>query len=385
MQVQVSDEEGIISQLTSLRNRLWGDKFAMYLLDWLIKEWRGREHIYEKYKQYYELRVKMVEQLLDIYPDLIVQGEGFEGKSDRTKEVKAKEYPFFVQYAPILHYRKLPNEIVIEIDNPDKENMRKAVERLKRLNIEPLICFSGHKSWHLHVITYPEYATSKKEMLDYVHCEDTVEFTNILYKIILRKCDIEGLDVGVQLYKSHWIRAPYSFNVFEEEGKKKIGVKKPLNGDFYRVWFIPLNIVLLTNIERDIKKKEEEEKRRKVIAKVSRKSKKANLKKYAWIQKVLDNPHKIRDGRERLLWKAIAPYLVLKGFSDEEIEEICKEWIEASGAEWKSKYRCKVRSMVNHCRNYEKKTGQKWMPIRLSKLIEEFPDLKYIEEVVKSG
>jgi len=69
----------------------------------------------------------------------------------------------------------------------------------------------------------------------------------------------------------------------------------------------------------------------------------------------------------------------LQGYSDSRIEEMCQKWIERTGVEWKSKYRCKVRSMIKHCRDYERETGKKWMPISLEKLIETFGDLEYLK------
>jgi len=38
--------------------------------------------------------------------------------------------------------------------------------------------------------------------------------------------------------------------------------------------------------------------------------------------------------------------------------------------------------MVKHCLSYERKTGRKWWPISLERLVDMFPDLKYLKEVI---
>jgi len=348
----------VIDELNELRRTNIGDKTAVYLLDWLYEAWLGRFDKYAYLKNYFERREKMLKQLLSVYPDLKIQAEDFKGR--HTKEVPAKDYWFLVKYAPIIHYKKLPNEIVIEIDNPSREELKKVLKRLRQLDIEPLVCWSGNKSWHVHILTFPEHIKDPRE---YVKAKGVKEFTDALYKLILREVNVKGLDEGVQLYSSHWIRSPYSLNV----NGRKVGIKKPLNGDLYRVWFFSHRFAVMAMLFVDLKRKE---------VTPPTLTPQTSSDRWRWIENLLKNPEKVKDGRERLLWLAIVPYLVLQGYSDAQIEDICRKWIEKTGETFKSKYRCKVRSMIKHCREHERKTGKKWYPISKSKLLEMFPDLR---------
>ena len=370
--------------LRKLWERSIGDKTGKYLVGWLFKAWEGKYDLYRKFEPIFEKRVDMIDQLLDVYPDLIVQGEDFEG--NHTVQFLAREYPFMIQYAPIIHYKKLPNEIVIEIDNPSESELKKVLDRLKELDIEPLVCWSGNKSWHIHILTYPEDLTDKKKLIEYAKSEGVKEFTDALYDVILRKTEIEGLDVGVQKHSAHWIRSPYSLNIKTREVdgkiKKKIGVKKPINGDMYRTWFYGINIKLFVELELEIRRKKQQEKLKEPIKLKTDKSPKS----YKWIENILNNPNKITDGRKRLIWLAIVPYLVLTGHNEAQVEEICRKWIEKSGAEWKSEYRCLARCVFRHCVEFRREHGHPWYPISLLNLLEKFPDLKSVlDKVVKGG
>jgi len=365
----------MLDELEKLYTKLQGDKTARYLLDFIYRSWEGRFDKYAILSKFFRKRIKMFEQLLQIYPDLKIQAEDFEGR--HTIEVPAKEYKFVIEYAPIVHYKKLPNEIIIEIDNPSKEELKKVVERLRSIDIESLICWSGHKSWHIHILTFPE-DLDPDDYPKYINAEGTKEFTDALYRVILRKTDIEGLDVNVQLSKAHWIRSPYSLNVKEKDGKKKIGIKKPLNGDLYRIWFYGKNFAMLAMMEIELKQEKERKLEKPIV-------KPCKGKKYKWIEIILKNPDKVQDGRKRLLWLAIVPYLVLQGYNSAQIEDICRKWVENSGEEWKSRYGCLVRYMAKYCSDFKKKNDHPWYPISFSKLLDEYPDLKYLKDVVGGG
>jgi len=368
--------------LDELREKYEDNFFARYLIKWLRKSWKGREHLFNKFQSIFHKRMDMMfDQLIDIYPDLTVQGENFD--EEHTKEFKARHYPFMLHLAPIIHYKKLPNEIIIEIDNPSKSELIKVLERLKELSIEPLICWSGNKSWHIHILTYPENLTCKKEMIEYAKSKGVKEFTDVLYDIILRKTEIDGLDVGVQKHFAHWIRSPYSLNVktIETDGKvkKKIGVKRPINGNVYRTWFFSTNIKILVDLEIEFRKR-----KRELLSKPI-KFKSSKSKTYKWIEKILKNPELVKDGRKRLLWLAIVPYLVITNRNEVQVENICQTFVEKSGKEWKSEYRCLVSCMYRFCNRFKDENGQPFYPISLKNLIDKYPDLKYIADLVGGG
>jgi len=359
-----------------------GDETAKRLLDWLVKAWEKYEFIYLKYKDYYIKRKQFINQLLELYPDLIVQGEAFNGS--RTTEVRAKDYPFFVDYAPILHYKKLPNEIIIEIDRLDKTHLKLVVDRLKELDIHALVCFSGHKSFHIHFLTYPESINSIEGYRNYANAEGVKEFTDALYRVILRKTKLDSIDTGVQLYGAHWIRAVYSFNRSKDTGKI-FGVKKPINGlKTYPIWYIPKNIYLEVELEKKLIEKEKAEQAKR-FAKIIQSAK--TSKRFEWIEKVLKNPDKVVDGRERLLWLAIAPYLYnIKGLPEEEVHRICEEWIKATGVKYNACYRGRVNYVIRLAKGgVENKQGLeiKLVPISWQNLIMKWPDdFKWLKELL---
>jgi len=334
--------------------------------------WSGVNYI--KYMDIIERRIELLNDLHKIYPDLELQSEALQGW--RTKLYPFDEFDYYAELrAPAVHYRILPNEIVFEIDGDNLDEARKEAKRITKelllLGAKPFVGFSGNRGYHIHLLVAPPDG----DVFNFAIAMGCREFTLTLFEILKDLIKPKYLDEGVMSSKHHTIRAFYSLNMKTKKWKV------PVFGRQYSVWVLPKRWwervfeELKNNIEVEevIKKLEEFDKPR---------VRKAPSKKYKWIERVLENPDKITDGRARLLWLAIVPYLILQGYSDEKVTELCQKWVEKSGVEWTSKYRCKVSSMIKHCRDYERKTGQKWMPISLNKLVGLFPDLKYLKEVI---
>ena len=338
-------------------------------IDKLCKFWSGVD--YTKYINEINRRIQLLRTLYEIYPNLELQAEALEGW--RTKLFNFDEYNHSAELkAPAVHYRVLPNELVFEIDADNlkyaRNEAKKITRRLIYLGAKPFVGYSGNRGYHIHLLVAPPDG----DVFGFANSLGAKEFTVKLFEVLMGIMESYNIDTGVMEYV-HTIRSFYSLNL------KTMRFKKPVFGDRYSVWVLPRNLW-----DRTINQLREDIETQEIIKELSAFDEpkirvRSLTRKYKWIEKVLNHPEKIEDGRERLLWLAIVPYLILQGYSDSRIEEMCQKWIERTGVEWKSKYRCKVRSMIKHCRDYERETGKKWMPISLEKLIETFGDLEYLK------
>jgi len=342
----------------------------------LNEYWNGID--YRKYMNRIYDRLDLLRQLHDIYPKIELQSEAIGGW--RTKLYSFDEFEHSAElYAPAVHYRILPNEIVFEIDADDiKEANKEAMEVTKHLVLmgaKPFVGFSGNRGYHIHVLIAPPDG----DVVNFVNAIACRQFTLKIYEVLKELIGIDHLDEGVMYAKNHTIRSFYSLNM------KSMRWKKPVFGEEYSVWVIPKNLWIRAFDELQAERIESELLRELSEFEQPIRVSKGNGKKYKWIEWLIEHPEKVTDGRERLLWLAIVPYLRLQGYDRDKIEEICKRWIEKSGAEWKSKYWCKVRQMISHCKRYERETGKKWMPISLEKLLEHFKDLEFLKKGVNDG
>jgi hypothetical protein len=97
---------------------------------------------------------------------------------------------------------------------------------------------------------------------------------------------------------------------------------------------------------------------------------KKNLKRYEWIENLLNKS--VDDGRHRILWLIIAPYLVnVKGLSIEEAEGIALEYLERCNEV--RRVEGNLRGLARYYVKYAKDRMLK--PISLSKLREDHPEL----------
>ncbi len=242
------------------------------------------------------------------------------------------------------------------------------------IGAKPFVGFSGNRGYHIHLIIAPPDG----DVFNFAISLGCKEFTQTLFDILidLIKPDHDYLDYGVMTAEHHTIRSFYSLNM------KTMKWKRPVFGDKYQIWVLPKSFWY--RVFKELRERIEAEEILKKLMQFDEKTKirHTSVKKYKWVKQVLEHPEKVVDGRERLLWLAIVPYLRLQGYNENQIEELCRKWIEKTGVEWNSRYRCKVRSTIRHCVDYELKTGKKWFPISFDKLIESFRDLDYLKEVV---
>jgi len=331
----------------------WGTKEA----DWLLKQWQHHWDLYEKLKPFLERRMKILNQLYLVYPEIQLQAEGFNGF---TKIFGWGN--ILVEYAPCIHYRVLPCECVIEIDNLDREQLRAWLRLLGSFKIMPLVCHSGHKSWHLHFFvkpkgfdleTFVEHPQSRELVNSFysyvVECAGTMESVR---DVVLR----DNLDTGVQMHV-HMIRSIYSLNM------KSKRVKQPLNRKEYPVWEMPKRIFKKV-VERSGFNKKVSYLKRELCDIEERRTRRGKSK---WIEEILQRKN-IHDGRMRLLIFVVVPYLVQKGLEDSEIRQICERWISENNGEW-TKYSSSVSWQINFCKKNE------WRYMSKEKFLDRFRDL----------
>jgi hypothetical protein len=97
-----------------------------------------------------------------------------------------------------------------------------------------------------------------------------------------------------------------------------------------------------------------------------------------WVEKILQHPDRISDGRKRLLLHIIIPYFIsVKRLGEAEAEEKCRQWLEATGADY-SKYRafirCEIRAVAR----------RKLLPMRKEKFFSLYPDLRWLDGTLQA-
>ena len=227
-------------------------------------------------------------------------------------------------------------DFFLDLDSEDftatKRAAAKALKALKMFNVENyLLKFSGRRGFHLIIPglsldvfapgefrqAYPKLAISLAEWFKAVINEQTVK-------------------VDISVYKPRQLmRAPYS--IHEETGLVSVPVENPLEfkledakiESIKEIPPLPLKgrageaQELLVSL-RDWLKEHKEELGLKIISRGEIGERK--IRAYGWIEKILENP--LDDGRHRLLWLVIAPYLVnIKGLPLHEAEEIAYGWL----------------------------------------------------------
>jgi len=320
---------------------------------------------YTKYFSVIENRIMMIRRLHEFYPFLELQSESIYGW--RTKLYNFNETLYFSElYAPAVHYRILPNEIVFELDCDEgrkkaKEEAMRIVKHLIILGAKPLVGFSGNRGYHIHLIIAPPSG----DIINFSTANGCREFTKTLYEILVEITEPKYLDEGVMKHKNHTIRSFYSVNL------KSMKWKKPVFGRDYEVWVLTRQFG--NRVLEEMEKSRFVEEVSKIVLEEVR-TNRTPIRK-SWVSKILKEPEKVKDGRERLLWLAIVPFLYAENL---DVLNTCKIWVEKTGGRW-SKYVNVVKSTLRHCEEYERATGKKWHPISLKKLIEMYPDLEYLD------
>jgi len=196
----------------------------------------------------YRKRYQFLEKLYLIYPEIQFQAQN---KSRWTTYFGMEKYDEYYYY-PTIHYRLLPNEIVIELfevvpqplpvettpvtertleENKDFNNFNMTVEYLEEREIPFIFGFSGNSSFHIHIYIAP----SKGSLDEFVHHHDCILFTTALYQFLVEQLVSEGvLGIGRQVMKHRRIRSFYSQHVktgnFKIPSTEEIEFWKPSRG-----------------------------------------------------------------------------------------------------------------------------------------------------------
>ncbi len=332
--------------------------------------WRDMK-LYQKYKNILARRLNLLNTLYLIYPEIEFQAESLEGW--RTKLFGFNE-DFLIAMAPIIHYRILPNELVIEIDKKDELMAKKVVKALLNLGAKPFVGFSGNRGYHIHLIIGPP---NKEDLDEFVHHPEVKEFTQTFYLVLLDILEVYGIDLGsvdtgVMMASAHTIRSFYSINPV---GKKW---KVPVFGKNYEVWYLPRELYKRVleemKVRREMKQLLEEVREMEYL---DRKSK-PKTKRIVWIEKILTNPDKIIDGRRRLIMYAIVPYLLnVKGLDPKKAMEVCIDWVTKTPDGLDSGIRSLIKSEV---KSYSQ-CGV--LPMAKDKFFDRFKDLYYLKKIIE--
>jgi len=191
--------------------------------------WQGKKIPFDVIQK----RIEVLSFLNEIHP-LELQAQNLKGDYTRLFSFYANEPRL---YAPCVHYRVLPNEVVIELDGDTKEKsleaLKEVVKVLRTMNTKFTVGFSGNRSFHIHIIvTAPN--VSPKEFAKIV----PRDFRNALFDFILDFAPLarEIADTGV-MKSVHSIRSFYSLHLKTMKWKTFV---KPFSG--YQVWELPMEL-----------------------------------------------------------------------------------------------------------------------------------------------
>ena len=324
--------------------------------------WNGLTDLYEQSKELNEKRAEMLGELYQLslgrlelqYANL---SETFRTQISDFDAQKARIYP-------IVHYRILPNELVFDIDADDpnqaKEQLKILIESIEALGANPLVGHSGNRGYHVHLLFAPPNGISES----FVTNSATIQLRNALWKWIVSQARINGLDLRVVDFSfvqsaEHTIRAFYSFN---PKGK---AWKLPIKGTRY--------VDSIYTLTKDIAVRLLEHMvpiaRFSVVEKTARREHAIH-----WIESILRHPERVKDGRKRILYHLLIPYLVTtKKIAPDDALKKLTEWLERSGADVR-KYQTWLKSNV-------RLTAKKAIkPMSYSRFVEHYPDLeKYVD------
>jgi hypothetical protein len=234
------------------------------------------------------------------------------------------------------------------------------LETIEALGANPLVGHSGNRGYHVHLLIAPPNGLSES----FVTNSATIQLRNALWKWIVSQARINGLDLKVVDFSfvrstEHTIRAFYSFN---PRGK---AWKLPIKGTHYAdsIYTLTKDIAVRL-LEHMIP-----------VQRISLVEKIANgeERKY-WIESVLRHPERVKDGRKRILYHLLIPYLVTsKKMGLDDAMKKLTEWLERTGADAR-KYQSWLKSNVR----LTAKKGIK--PMSYQRFVEHYPDLeKYVD------
>jgi hypothetical protein len=323
--------------------------------------WNGLLDLYRESKELNEKRAELLQELYQLsFGHLEVQyanlSESFRTQISDFDVRKAQIYP-------IVHYRVLPNELVFDVDadNSDqaKEQLKILLETIEALGASPLVGFSGNRGYHIHLLISPSNGLSET----FVTNSATVQLRNTLWKWIAFQAksnglDLEVLDASVVQSQSHTIRAFYSFN---PKGKNwKVPTKGMRYSDSIYVITKDLAVRLFENIVPI----------QKFCAMEKIGTRKTGERRRYWLESILRHPETIKDGRKRILYHLLIPYLVTeKRMNPDDVFKKLSEWLERSGVDIR-KYQSWLKSNIR----LTAKKGIK--PMAFTHFVEKYPTLE---------
>ena len=273
-------------------------------------------------------------------------------------------------------------DFLLDLDAEDFDAARRAAYKakqvLEKFNVENyLLKFSGRRGFHLIIpslsldifqpgesrLAYPKLAVMLAKFFEAVICEPEVKIDLSVYK------------------PRQLMRAPYSYH--EKTGLLSIPVDDPL--DFRMEEAKPENAEiqqfyarsrpgecrkLLEAVREWFKSQDRNEPGLKILS--YGKVKEGSKKGYGWIERLLEKP--VDDGRHRLLWLVIAPYLVnVKGFPiDEAIRQAYNYLLKCSEIR---PIREDLRKLAEYYVNYAARTGLKPVSLQTLKTRNEYSEL----------
>lgn len=329
---------------------------------------------YKKYDEYLKKRTKMLNDLYLVYPYIELQAESLNG-------LRSKLFGFdtfdWRMYAPAIHYRILPNEIVIEIEEKDVEELKKIIKALKRFKAKFLVGYSGNRGFHIHVILSPPNG----DVENFARHPEARKFTVTLYDALMsyfKLCgvDTEVIDRSVMTASNHTIRSFYSLNM---KGRKW---KTPIMHDSYQIWHLPKKLYRM--VLDKMKKENDEVDVDVLIVKERNGNKPVKSNKIAWIEWVIRNPHFVSDGRRVLLMYAIIPYLVnVVKLGPNKVYETCVKWVQKTQNNSEKSNESEYRSLIKHEIKSYAKSGV--LPMSRKKFFETFSQVGYLKGLIDGG
>ena len=368
----------------------WGD--SQTFMEFLNKY----QNVFESRKQFY-----MNDVIIKSYATF--QFESIDGKRTKFSNEITLRWLYIddlVKIAPAVHYRILPNEIVLDLDfktNRESEKikvLKYIVSELNVLGIKPLVAHSGGKGFHIHFLLGP----GKDEHFDAfmsLGYSQLKPFTNVIAEWIMERitsnlwnleetCDIKLLIDDVcdrQVLKDvHTIRMLYSFNIKDGNVvgyKHVVKIQGVECSDNYFIWKVPKKIY-----QRAVEVMKQEKMIEEIKIKVLEDfitGKKTKTNRIRWIEQVLQKPEKIYDGRRRLIMYVLVPYLLnVRKIPSEKVKEILEDWVNRTPYGMSSDIRSLIKSEIN---SYEIRS--EILPMAKEKFFNRNPDLRYILEVIK--
>jgi hypothetical protein len=267
------------------------------------------------------------------------------------------------QIYPIVHYRVLPNELVFDVDaeNPDqaKEQLKILLETIESLGASPLVGFSGNRGYHVHLLFAPPGGITES----FIANSATIQLRNMLWKWIAFQAKSNGLDLSVLdasivQSQSHTIRSFYSFN---PKGKNW---KVPTKGTQYVDSIYTVTKDMATRLFENLVPIQ----KFCVMEKIG--TEETGERRRYWLESILRHPESIKDGRKRILYHLLIPYLVVeKKMKPDDVFKKLSEWLERSGADAR-KYHSWLKSNI-------RLTAKKQIrPMSYMHFVEKYPSLE---------